>query len=130
MKKNILFIDDDPIVLLISKMMLEGLGYNVITAEGGLIGIEMLKTNNIDIILLDLMMADIYGLDVLKYIRKSQKFKNIPVILQTGIKNNKDIDAAYKFSDVYVLSKPYNKDDLKNTLKTIIDSVKTKQLTS
>ena len=47
MKKSILFIDDDPTVLLISKLMLEGLGYNVITAEGGLIGIEMLKTNNI-----------------------------------------------------------------------------------
>jgi len=43
MRKKILFIDDDPTILLISKLMLEDLGYDVIIAEGGVIGIEMLK---------------------------------------------------------------------------------------
>ena len=51
MKKKILFIDDDPTVLLISEIMLKDLGYDVITADGGVIGIELLKTNNIDLIL-------------------------------------------------------------------------------
>ena len=81
MKKKILFIDDDPTILLISEMMLKDLGYDVITADGGVSGIELLKTNDIDLILLDLMMADIYGLDVLKYIKEKEEFKNIPVVL-------------------------------------------------
>ena len=46
MRKKVLFIDDDPTILLISKLMLEDLGYDVIIAEGGVIGIEMLKKNN------------------------------------------------------------------------------------
>ena len=123
MRKKILFIDDDPTILLLSKLMLEDLGYDVIIAEGGVIGIEMLKksnkNNNIDLILLDLMMPDICGLDVLKWIKKDQKFKHIPVILQTGVKTSNDINTARKFSNVHVLLKPYDKEDLKDVLKEL-----------
>jgi CheY-like chemotaxis protein len=123
MRKKILFIDDDPTILLLSKLMLEDLGYDVIIAEGGVIGIEMLKksnkNNNIDLILLDLMMPDICGLDVLKWIKKDQKFKHIPVILQTGVQTSNDINTARKFSNVHVLLKPYDKEDLKDVLKEL-----------
>ena len=123
MRKKVLFIDDDPTILLISKLMLEDLGYDVITAEGGVIGIEMLKksnkNNNIDIILLDLMMPDICGLDVLKWIKKDQKFKHIPVILQTGVQTSNDINTAREFSNVHVLLKPYDQEDLKDVLKEL-----------
>ena len=123
MRKKILFIDDDPTILLISKLMLEDLGYDVIIAEGGVIGIDMLKksnkNNNIDLILLDLMMPDICGLDVLKWIKKDQKFKHIPVILQTGVQTRNDINTARKFSNVHVLLKPYDKEDLKDVLKEL-----------
>lgn len=123
MRKKVLFIDDDPTILLISKLMLEDLGYDVIIAEGGVIGIEMLKksnkNNNIDIILLDLMMPDICGLDVLKWIKKDQKFKHIPVILQTGVQTSNDINTAREFSNVHVLLKPYDKEDLKDMLKDL-----------
>lgn len=122
MRKKVLFIDDDPTILLISKLMLEDLGYDVIIAEGGVIGIEMLKksnkNNDIALILLDLMMPDICGLDVLKWIKKDQKFKHIPVILQTGVQTSNDINTARGFSNVHVLLKPYDKEDLKDMLKS------------
>ena len=120
MKKKILFIDDDPTVLLISEIMLKDLGYDVITADGGVSGIELLKTNNIDLILLDLMMSDIYGLNVLKYIKETEEFKNIPVIMQTGITDSNEINTAYKLGAAYVLLKPYNKEDLKDTIIRIL----------
>ena len=122
MRKKVLFIDDDPTILVISKLMLEDLGYDVIIAEGGVIGIEMLKKNNknndIALILLDLMMPDICGLDVLKWIKKDQKFKHIPVILQTGVQTSNDINTARGFSNVHVLLKPYDKEDLKDMLRS------------
>ena len=64
--------------------MLENLGYNVITANGGESGIELLKTNTVDLILLDLMILDIYRLDILRYIKIEEEFTHIPVIIQTG----------------------------------------------
>lgn len=120
MKKKILFIDDDLTVLLISKIMLECLEYDVITADGGASGIELLKTNNIDLILLDLMILDMYGLDVLKYIKEQEEFKNIPVIIQTGIQDSNEIDKAYTLGAAHVLLKPYNKKDLKDIIEVTL----------
>ena len=114
MKKKILFIDNDPTILLISEIMLEDLGYNVITANGGVRGIELLKTNTIDLVLLDLMLPDIYGIDLLQYIKTEEEFKNIPVIIQTGIKDTAEMNRAYKLGAAYILLKPYNKNDLKD----------------
>jgi len=117
MSKRILFIDDEPTVLLVSELILRSLGYDIITADGGTRGIEVLKTENVDLILLDLMMPDIHGLDVLKSIKENEELKNIPVIMQTGIKDNHDIDMAYKLGASGVLIKPYNKEDLKNAIE-------------
>ena len=125
MKKKILFIDDDPTILLISEIMLESLGYDVITADGGVSGIELLKTNDIDLILLDLMMADIYGLDVLKYIKEKEEFKNIPVVIQSGIKDSDEINKAYKLGASYVLLKPYNQKDLKDIIGILVQATGT-----
>ena len=125
MKKKILFIDDDPTILLISEMMLKDLGYDVITADGGGSGIELLKTNDIDLILLDLMMANIYGLDVLKYIKEKEEFKNIPVVIQSGIKDSDEINKAYKLGASYVLLKPYNQKDLKDIIGILVQATGT-----
>jgi two-component system alkaline phosphatase synthesis response regulator PhoP len=122
MKKKILFIDGDPTILLISEIMLEALGYDVITADGGVSGIELLKTNIIDLVLLDLMIPDIYGLDVLKYIKEKEEFKNIPVIIQTGIKDSDEINKAYKLGASYVLLKPYNQKDLKDIIGILVQA--------
>ena len=122
MKKKILFIDDDPTILLISEIMLEALGYDVITADGGVSGIELLKTNSIDLVLLDLMIPDIYGLDVLKYIKEKEEFKNIPVIIQTGIKDSDEINKAYKLGAAYVLLKPYNQKDLNDIIGILVQA--------
>ena len=122
MKKKILFIDDDPTILLISEMMLKDLGYDVITADGGVSGIELLKTNIIDLVLLDLMIPDIYGLDVLKYIKEKEEFKNIPVIIQTGIKDSDEINKAYKLGAAYVLLKPYNQKDLNDIIGILVQA--------
>ena len=102
--------------------MLEDLGYDVITADGGISGIELLKTNVIDLVLLDLMMADVYGLDVLKYIKEKEEFKNIPVIMQTGIKDSDEINKAYKLGAAYVLLKPYNQKDLKDIIGVLVQA--------
>jgi len=119
MKKKVLFIDDDSSVLLISEIILKDLGYDVIVASGGTKGLELLSTD-IDLVILDLMMPDIDGFDVLKHIRQDNKFKDIPVIIQTGINDDKLIMNINLHNKVYILLKPYNK----TKLKEIIESIK------
>ena len=54
---------------------------------------------------------------LLKYIKEKEKFKNIPVIIQTGIKDSDKINKAYKLGASYVLLKPYNQKDLKDIIE-------------
>lgn len=123
MREKILFIDDDATVLLIGEMMLKDLGYDVITADSGVAGLALLS-KHIDLILLDIMLPDISGIDVLKLIKENEEVKNIPVIMQTGIQDSNEIDEAYKLGAVCVLLKPYNKNDLKDKIGVVLDGVK------
>ena len=68
------------------------------------------------------MMADIYGLDVLKYIKEKEEFKNIPVVIQSGIKDSDEINKAYKLGASYVLLKPYNQKDLKDIIGILVQA--------
>jgi CheY-like chemotaxis protein len=114
--KTILFIDDDLTVLMVGEIILKSLGYNLKTASSGNEGIELID-KNIDLILLDLMLPDLYGLEVLEYIKKSKDFSKIPVIIQTGINDKGEIDKAYKLGASAVLFKPYNKEQLDKMIK-------------
>jgi CheY-like chemotaxis protein len=118
-KKKVLFIDDDPTILMISEIIINNLGYDALMAEGGKAALDILanfKASPVDIILLDLMMPDIYGTEVLEYIKNSEILKNIPVIIQTGINDNAEVNKALKMGANEVLYKPYDKEQLKNAL--------------
>lgn len=119
MAKKILFIDDDPTVLMVGEIMLKNLGYIVITADRGKEGINLI-TKDVDLVLLDLMLPDLYGLDVLEHIKANNEISHIPIVIQTGINDKNEIDKAYKFGAANVLLKPYNKEDLKEMLDEIL----------
>lgn len=117
MTKKILFVDDDIVVSRMGQLMLRSLGYDVTMAFGGLEALEILKNQTFDLIFLDLMMPDMYGIDVLDNIRNNLNLKEIPVILQTGANDKNEIDKAYALNIVSVMNKPYSKKDLIDHLK-------------
>lgn len=119
MIKTILFIDDDLIALSIAELMLKDLGYNVTIASGGKEGLQKLEQQTFDLIFLDLMMPDIYGLDVLKCIKEhlNPNVKAIPVILQTGANTLDDAQADLDNGLLHaVIKKPYDKKDLQEII--------------
>jgi len=62
--KNILIIDDDPVILSLMKMMLPEKKYKSKTAESGCKGLEMIKNEKFDVVVTDLIMPQIEGLEV------------------------------------------------------------------
>jgi len=79
--KLVLLVDDDPVVLKVYQRQLEKAGYRVATAEDGLAAMRALTTLKPDLVVLDLMMPKLNGVDVLKFIRGNNNLKNIPVIV-------------------------------------------------
>ncbi|AIL65263.1 chemotaxis protein CheY [Rickettsiales bacterium Ac37b] len=111
---NILIIDDEDACLMSMELLLFGSGYNLHKAVGGYAGLEYLKEHfkEIDLILLDLMMPDIYGLNVLAEIKQNPELAKIPVILQTGSSDSAEIERAFTLGIFTYIKKPYQKQNI------------------
>src|SRR5512139_13632 len=83
-KGKILVIDDDPLSRKVLSVNLTEEGYTVATAENGRVGLQMLRENPFDTVLLDLLMPEMDGFDVLKIIRADVRIRHLPVIVISG----------------------------------------------
>ncbi|MDD4429663.1 MAG: response regulator, partial [Paludibacter sp.] len=80
--EKILVIDDDKLVRKVFKLTLSKEGYDVLEAEDGRQGLQLIKTENPDLVLTDFLMPGINGLEVIAEITRLKL--NIPVIMLTG----------------------------------------------
>lgn len=121
-RKRILMIDDEEACLTSMDMILMSGEYSMVKAEGGIKGLEILSeiSEDIDLILLDLMMPDMYGLDVLKAIKQEKKYEKIPVILQSGTSEQSVIEEAIKLGTAGYIKKPYSKESVLSEIKKVI----------
>lgn len=85
MAKKVLVIDDDVSTVKFLSAALEENGYIPLSAPNGREGFEMIKAENPDLVLLDVMMPKKTGFVLIKQLRMDEKFKNLPVIMLTGV---------------------------------------------
>ena len=81
MKKEILVVDDSPVVLAMLADMLEALGYGVTCVKSGFDGCQQVETNRYDMIITDLNMTNMDGIELTKEIRQLPKCKFVPIIM-------------------------------------------------
>jgi two-component system alkaline phosphatase synthesis response regulator PhoP len=85
MAKKILIVDDDPDLVEAVTMILESKKYDVAAAYGGIEGLQKAKTENPDLIVLDVMMPDKDGYAVCKELKADPKWSKIPILLLTAV---------------------------------------------
>ncbi len=110
--KKILVIDDLPENVYMLQDRLEHEGYEVITAYDGKSGIEKARSESPDLILLDVMMPDINGLDVCKTLIGQEETSTIPIILVTAKTGAEDIKEGLDAGAYDYIKKPFNKIEL------------------
>ncbi len=115
-KKHVLLVDDEPKIGNIFGLALKLAGYDVSTTTSGTKAIDMVKKQEFDIMLLDLLMIDISGLDVLSRVRA---FSSIPVIVFSAKQDGADLARQYGADDF--ISKPLNPDDLIAKIKVVLN---------
>jgi len=93
-KKKILIIEDEEIIMDILNRKLEKVGYNVLVAPDGLKGLEIMRKNRPDLILLDIVMPKLGGFGVMEAMNKDQKLKSIPVIIISNSGQPVELDRA------------------------------------
>lgn len=124
-KVNILIVDDDPGKLLAHETILGDLNQNVIRAQSGLQGLELLLKMEFAVILLDVNMPDIDGFEVASLIRQRPRFERIPIIFITGY-NTTDIDRlkGYGIGAVDYLFLPVVPEVLKAKVQVFVELAK------
>lgn len=119
MTKRILMIEDDKGMVALGRLMLEGAGYEVLSAYDGPTGLETLRTNHVDLVLLDIMMVEMDGWEVLDKIRSDEAFRKLPVIMLTAREQRENIQNVLEhkgqFYDYVV--KPFVVRDLLATIR-------------
>ena len=119
-KKCILAVDDSAIILTrISNTLSKD--YEVVTVNSGMRALWYLKEEKPDLILMDIKMAQMDGIETLREIRKMEDREDIPVIMLTGVED-KDVvvESARLGIDDYIL-KPFYSDELIKRIRRVID---------
>lgn len=115
--KNILVVDDEPMILEVVCSLLESKGYQVTSSENGKQALELFDTNNFSLVLLDLMLPDISGEEVCKAIRKKSR---VPIIMLTAKVDEEDIvDGLFLGADDYI-TKPFGLKELSARIEAVL----------
>jgi len=118
--KTILVIDDLPENVFMLQDRLEHEGYEVITAYGGKSGIEKVRSERPDLILLDIMMPDITGIEVCKILVADKETSGIPIILVTAKSGADDTKEGLEAGAFDYIKKPFNRVELVARVKSAL----------
>jgi DNA-binding response OmpR family regulator len=118
--KQILCIEDEPEMIDLIRLILSRRGFEVVGAAGGREGLEKVRENPPDLILLDLMMPDMDGWEVYQQIKADEKTKNIPVIVVTAKAQSIDKVLGLHIAKVDdYIAKPFSPQDLLNSVDKV-----------
>lgn len=118
--KKILAVDDENDVLLIIKTALLSEGFDVKTAPSGSEGLQIAREFQPDLVILDVMMPEMSGFDVLNQMREEPGLKSIPVIMLTGVADKEKIREALDIGVNYYIVKPFEFHDLVSKVRLAI----------
>ena len=116
-KAKILIVDDEPFNIDVLQQELEELDYELITASNGQEALDKIKSQQPDLILLDLMMPVLDGFAVLSEIKGDNDLRDIPVIIVSAASDSKSIVKGIKQGADDYITKPIDAESLKAKLK-------------
>lgn len=119
--KKILFIEDESALQKTFGEVLSQAGYEVISAIDGEIGLALAKEKKPDLILLDLILPKLHGLEVLKGLKGSEETKDIPVIILTNLEGMAEIEKAIELgAKGYLVKAQYGLGEIVEKVRAVL----------
>ena len=116
--KKILIVEDDKFLAKMLGRMLESHKYAIVLASSGQEGLEKSGDSEIGLILMDIMLPDIDGFELLSKIKSSDKLKNIPVIIMSNLGQAEDISQGKKLGvNDYIIKSDLSLDEVVEKIK-------------
>lgn len=122
MAKRILAVDDEKHILRLVQINLEKAGYLVVTASNGREALEAVALERPDLIVMDVMMPEMDGLEALQKLKSDEQTANIPVVMLTAKAQDADVFQGWQSGADLYLTKPFNPIELLTFVKRILDA--------
>ncbi|MEE8112733.1 MAG: response regulator [Nitrososphaerales archaeon] len=117
--RTIMVVDDDQEIVTVVRLMLERKGFNVRCAYSGQQVFADLEEQKPDLIILDVMMPEMDGLEVLRRLKGAPETSSIPVVMLTALDQHEDIVRGYETGADFYIPKPFTKDQLLDGINSI-----------
>lgn len=127
MPKRILAVDDEKNIRLLVRTNLEKAGYGVDEAIDGQQALDMIRADPPDLVVLDWMMPNLNGMELLKELQADPRFQNIPVIMLTGKAQDADVFIGWASGVSAYLTKPFNPRELLVFIKRILEALEAEE---
>lgn len=119
--KRLVYIEDEPEMIDLVRLILNRRGYEVLGASGGYQGLEMIRQELPDLVLLDLMMPDMDGWDVYQQMKSDELTRHIPVIVVTAKAQSIDKVLGLHIAKVEdYISKPFSPQELLDSVERVL----------
>jgi len=118
--KKIIIVEDQPEVADLLEEMLSLDEYQVIKIHSSTGGLSVVRAEKPDVVLLDIMMPDVSGLEVLRFMRREPGLQQIPVVIVSARTTSSDIRAGLDAGATAYLTKPVDMDLLRETVARVI----------
>ncbi len=103
----LLIVDDDQNILILITEYLESEGFTTIQATNGIEGLRQLEIHNPRLVILDVNMPELDGMQTCRMIRANEKFQNLPVLMLTARSDIQDMIQARRMGATDYLTKPF-----------------------
>lgn len=117
LQKTLLIIDDESGIRELLSIFLRRYHFHVLEAENGQAGLELIQNNSIDLIILDLMLPDIYGIDLCKKIRQNSQ---VPILILTAAQGELNTVLGFEAGADDYLEKPFSTQILLSRIQAIL----------
>ena len=120
MPKKIMVIDDEPYIARVIKFKLEQEGYTVFSANDGLTGLEKIRQEKPDLVLLDVMMPGLTGYEVCQKIKADPQLASIPVVILTAKGQERDREEGLSVGASDYITKPFSPNRLLELVRNMV----------
>ena len=119
--KNVLIVEDSKAIRSMIRVSLEEAGFFVVEAGNGFEALKTLPTRRFDLIITDINMPDINGLELIGFVKSNPEYKDIPLIIVSTEKSDEDKKRGLALGASGYVVKPFTKKELMSMVKNVLE---------
>jgi len=123
--KKVVLVEDNPFLIDIYTTKFKEVGFDVKVANDGEIVLDLLNKEKPDILILDIVLPNISGWELLKEIRKNEQFKDLPIIIFSNLGEKQQVEKGINLGAVrYLIKAQYTPSEIVEEVKKILEGDK------